>query len=149
MTGSDWINVAIPSVTAILAVVVTYLLTKRREHEADWRKLKLERYQEFILALSGVVRERATPEAQRRYADAVNSMMLVATSSVLSALKNFQAEISYVNNQRSDERHDELLDVLLRAMREDVHPGRSSTETAYSFRLLGLPPEHDKLLGVV
>jgi len=41
------------------------MLARRREHEADWRKLKLGQYQEFILALSGVVRERATPEAQR------------------------------------------------------------------------------------
>jgi hypothetical protein len=126
-------------VTAIIAVFVTYILTKKREHAGDWRKLKLEQYQEFVLALSGVVRERPTPDSQRRYADAVNSMMLIAPLAVLKALRAFQDEISYVNNERTQERHDQLLDALFRAMRQDVHPTKPE-ETSFDFRLLGLPP---------
>jgi hypothetical protein len=126
---------------AILAVVITAVLTRQREHEADWRKLKLGQYQEFILALSGVVRERATPEAHRRYADAVNSMNLVAPATVLAALKAFQRELSYINSNRSDHRHDQLLEVLIRAMRHDVHPKGLADDHGLPFRLLGLPPD--------
>lgn len=136
-----FITAGVSGVTAIVAVVVTYVLTKKREHEADWRKLKFSQYQEFVLALSGVVRERATPEGRRRYADAVNSMALVAPSKVLAALRAFQSEISHINNNRSDERHDRLLDILLREMREDIHPSRSAVDPSFSFHLLGLPPD--------
>jgi hypothetical protein len=129
------------AVTAIVAVIITYVLTKKREHEADWRRLKFSQYQEFILALSGIVRGRSTSEGHSRYADAVNSMALVAPLKVLSALKAFQKEISYTNNQRSDERHDQLLNVLLRAMREDIQPNRLSSDASFSFRLLAPPPD--------
>ncbi|HEY1720985.1 MAG TPA: hypothetical protein VGG27_07050, partial [Magnetospirillaceae bacterium] len=75
---------------ALITAIVTSLLTRRREREADWRKLKFAQYQEFALALSGVVRERATPERQARYADAFNSMSLIASLPVLAALQAFQ-----------------------------------------------------------
>lgn len=133
------VTTAITAITAIAAVFITNILTRKREHASDWRKLKLDQYQEFVLALSGTVRERTTREAQRRYADAVNSMMLVAPVPVLQRLKAFQDEISYVNKARSDERHDQLLDELFRAMRSDVHPSRLD-DRSYAFRLLGLPP---------
>lgn len=135
------ITAGVSAVSAIIAVIITYVLTKRREHEADWRKLKFGQYQEFVLALSGTVRERATPEAHCRYADAVNSMSLVAPVRVLSALNAFQAEITYINNQRSDERHDELLAALLRAMRADIHPGHLAGDKSFPFRLLSIPPD--------
>lgn len=131
----------ISAVTAILTILITSALTRRREHEADWRKLKLAQYQEYVLALSGVVRERATANAQRRYADAVNSMALIAPITVLSALKAFQREISYKNENRTDAEHDRLLAILIRAIRADVHPDRPYDDSIYEFHLLGLPPD--------
>jgi len=133
------ITSGITALAAIIAVFITYALTRKREHEGDWRKLKLEQYQEFVLALSGTVRERTTRDAQRRYADAVNSMMLIAPPAVLVRLQAFQNEISYVNQNRSDTRHDELLHDLFRAMRQDVHPSKIQ-DGDFSFHLLGLPP---------
>lgn len=135
------ITAGVSSVAAIGAVIITYVLTKKREHEADWRKMKFSQYQEFVLALSGVVRERATPDTQRRYADAVNSMSLVATVKVLNAMNEFQNEISYMNEDRSDKKHDKFLNILLLTMREDINPNRSESEKSFSFRLLGLPSE--------
>jgi hypothetical protein len=132
------------AVTAIVAVIVTYVLTKKREHEADWRRLKFNQYQEFILALSGIVSGRSTSEGHLRYADAVNSMALVASWNVLSALRAFQNEISYINNQRSDERHDQFLNVLLHAMREDIQPNRLSSDASFSFRLMAPPPDSNE-----
>ena len=137
------ITAGVAAISAIAGVIITFVLTRRREHEADWRKLKLGQYQEFVLALSGIVRGRATPEAHSHYADAVNSMSLVGTIEVLTALRKFQDEIAWVNqnNRKTDDRHDELLAQLLRAMRKDINPQRSRGDEAYPFRLLGLPPE--------
>jgi hypothetical protein len=134
------VTAGVSATAAILAVVMTATLTRKREHEADWRKLKFGQYQEFILALSGVVRERATPETQRRYADAVNSMNLVAPMAVLEALRTFQKEISLLNNSRNDDRHDQLLGILIKTMRNDIHPRPINDDSPSSFRLLGLPP---------
>jgi putative exporter of polyketide antibiotics len=37
--------------SAIIVAGVSYYLTKRREREVEWRKLKLEHYQKYIAAL--------------------------------------------------------------------------------------------------
>jgi hypothetical protein len=81
-------------VTAIISIIITHVLTRRREHEDEWRKLKFSQYQEFILALSGNMNGRATPDGQRRYSNAVNSMALIAPKEVFTALRAFQAEVS-------------------------------------------------------
>lgn len=134
------ITAGVSAVTALATVLITSALARRREHEADWRKLKLAQYQEYVAALSSVVQGRVTPEAQRRYADAVNSMALVASVPVLEALRRFQAEISYMNQSRSEAVHDRLLDELFRAMRADVQPPSNRDNPSTPFRLLGLPP---------
>lgn len=137
------ITASISAVTAILAVILTSALTRRREHEADWRKLKLAQYQEFVLALSGIVGGRATDEAQRRYSDAVNGLSLVASSTVLHAQQAFQKEISYINANRDDREHDRLLNCLFLAMRADIQPARAKEDLGISLWLLGVPPEID------
>jgi hypothetical protein len=152
MTGSEGevgayaaeMSVGISAVTALLVAVVTSVLSRRRESEADWRKLRFEQYQEFVRALSGVVRGRATEEAQRRYADAANALSLVAPIDVIVKLQKFQKEISYLNDQRSDRRHDELLSDLLRAMRSDISPKLAQGASAYTFVLLSPPPGQDE-----
>lgn len=127
---------------AILAALLTAALTRRREHEGDWRRLKLARYQEFVLALSGVVAGRSSSEAHRRYADAVNSMALVSPRKVLLSLRAFQNEISYMNAGRTDTEHDRTLNELFHAMRDDVWPGRADDQ-GFEFRLLGVPPSSE------
>lgn len=124
---------------ALLGVVVTSILAKRREHESDWRKTKIEHYQEYVAALSGIISGRSTPAAQERYADAVNALAFVASPPVLNAVHAFQSEISYRNSTRSDERHDSLLRSVLLAMRSDVQPIKGREESL-SFRFLAPPP---------
>ncbi|RDV00124.1 hypothetical protein [Trinickia dinghuensis] len=138
---------AIPAILAALAsgafalvgVIVTSTLARRREHESGWRQTKLEHYQEYVLALSSIVSGRSTPEAQHRYADAVNALALVASPAVLDAVQVFQREISYRNTERSDERHDALLSAAIHAMRQDVQPGRIDA-TPRAIHLLAPPP---------
>jgi hypothetical protein len=133
-------SAGISLITAILTAVVTSVLTRRREHQADWRRLKFAQYQEFVLALSGIVEGRATPEGHRRYTDAVNSMTLIASSPVLTALSEFQAEISFANVERSATKHDRL-DQLFRAMRTDLHPERGANDLSFTLGVIGVPPQ--------
>lgn len=135
------IAAAISAIAAVAAVVITYVLTRRREHEADWRKLRFDQYREFIVALSGVTEGRATPEAHRRYTDAFNSMALVAPLSVLRPLRAYQNEITYRNAaNRTQETHDQAFNALVRALRADVYPRRLGDE-GFCFSLLALRPD--------
>mgnify|MGYP003362632213 CR=1 FL=1 len=141
----------VSTLTAIVVAILTSVLTRRRELEGDWRKLKFAQYQEFILGLSGIVDGRSTPDAQRRYSDAVNSMSLVASSSVLRAMRAFQKEISFANQERSNEAHDRLLNDLFRALRNDIYPRKHERDADFNFGLLGVPPDpldHSKDYGV-
>lgn len=126
--------------SGIMVAIITYLLTKRREREAEWRKLKFGQYQELLLAMSGIAEGRSTPETQARYADAFNSMSLVAPESVLMALRNYQDEISCRNTTRSLDEHDRLLNALLRAMRADMFPRKTAGARDFEFRLITTPP---------
>lgn len=114
--------------------------TKGREHESDWRKMKLERYREFILALSGNVVERATPETHARCSDAVNGLRLVAPPDVLIALDAYLAHTSFRNPDKSIDRHDQLLSILIRAMRKDLQPAYKGKDENLIFRLQGVAP---------
>jgi len=133
-------NAVIAAGTAVVVVALTNYFTKGREHEADWRKMKLERYREYILALSGVVEERATKEAHARYADAVNGLRLVAPPKVLEALERYPTHASYRNRDRTLESHDRYLSVLVRAMRQDFQPAYKGKDEHFIFHLQGVKP---------
>lgn len=135
------ITACISAIAALIAVIITYVLARRREHEADWRKLRFDQYREFIVALSGFTEGRASPEAHRRYTDAFNSMQLVAPLSVLRPLQAYQDETTYRNApNRTQETHDRAYNALIRALRADIYPRRLEDE-GFDFRLLGLHPD--------
>lgn len=114
--------------SAIAVASLTYWLTKRREREVDWRRFKLEHYRAYITALSGVTQTTNSPENQRRYADAVNNLALVAPPDALRALYALQDELRADNPHASQETHDAKLSGLLRAIRRDVQPSTPADE---------------------
>jgi hypothetical protein len=134
------ITAGVSAMAALIAVIITYALARRREHEADWRKLRFDQYREFIAALSGFTEGRATLEAHRRYTDAFNSMMLVAPLSVLRPLEAYQNETTYRNANRTQDGHDRAYNTLIRALRADIYPRRLEDE-GFDFHLLGLHPD--------
>ena len=126
----------------LLVAVVTYVLTKKREHDADWRKAKLEHYREYVAALSGITDRRSTPSTQARYSDAFNALTLVASTAVLTALYAFQDEIPYRNTTRTDEAYDRLLGALLRSMRDEIQPNSATLHRALEIRrMISVPPQ--------
>jgi hypothetical protein len=72
---STTLSGAVAIVVAALTAGSTYLLTKKREREADWRKVKLELYREFVEAVAGITEGRMTPESETRYHDAFNRLV--------------------------------------------------------------------------
>lgn len=140
MTADSTILVAfISAATALIVAAASYWFNKRRDREAEWRKLKLDHYKEYVAALSGVVGSRSTPATQARYADAVNSMTLVAPPSVLRALYALQDEIRFSNKNRTKQKDDAALSALLMEIRRDVHP-KPPRDKETGFRLMDVPP---------
>lgn len=139
--STSWIPAIITGALAIVAVIVTNYFSRKREREADWRKIKLDYYKEFMPALAGNVAGRATAEGIIRFHDAQNTIGLVASSAVMQALNAYQEEISIRNVNRSQVCHDQLLSILVTAMRDDISPGGSNNDRALEFRLIAPPPD--------
>ena len=58
---------AIAGAVAVIVAALSYLFTKIKEREADWRKWKYEQYKEFVAALSANVGPSPGPESQRSF----------------------------------------------------------------------------------
>ena len=130
------ILVAVISAAASLTVAaITFFLTKQKEREAEWRKQKLEHYREFLDALSGTVGSDSTPEAQRRWARAANTIGLVASQKVLLSLWKFQDSIAKSNPHASIADHDRTLNQLMLAIRADLRVTPADEPEHFSFRL--------------
>jgi hypothetical protein len=135
---------AVALVTVAVTQPITYFFSRKRDHEADWRKMKLEQYKEYVAALSGTVHHPYDPEVQRRYTDAVNSMGLIAPPKVLIALYRFLDETSFSNGNRTSQKYDALLSSLMREMREDSHPESPKDNPEFIFQTLNCPPDKDE-----
>ena len=128
----------ISATTAVVLAMAGYTLNRRRDRELEWRKLKLERYQEFIASLSGIVGRRSTDEGQARYADAFNSLILVAPAPVLKALQAFNNEQRIDNPGRTAAAYGKLQNELLQQLRRDIHPDLA--DQSFEFFLIDSEP---------
>ena len=110
-------KITITLITAFVSIIVAvlgYLFSKYKEREADWRRKKLEMYQELFEAISGIVREDSTPEAQRRFAKSCNTIGLIASVDVILAAQEMQKA------SKTGLNHDQTLTKLLWKVREDL-----------------------------
>lgn len=111
----------IGSIGAVVVAASTYLLNKRLEREAEWRKEKLEHYKAFVGAVSGIMAGEGTPDGQKAFAKACNDLHLVAPSFVVKALREYQYHLfTYRDGRIATERHNQLLAALFLAMRKDL-----------------------------
>lgn len=115
----------IAAAASVLVAVLGYLFSKYKEREADWRRKKLEMYQELFEAISGIVKEDSTPEAQRRFAKSCNTIGLIASVDVIRALQEMQEA------SKTGLNHDQILTNLLHTVREDLGLPLGSKEFLY------------------
>ncbi|MCF6293120.1 MAG: hypothetical protein L3J04_06985 [Robiginitomaculum sp.] len=109
----------IPILGSVLVVTIGFLLNQSRERKAEWRKIKLELYRNYIFSLSGTLVGESTSKSQREYAIACNNLLLVAPSKVIDLMESHR-EKSHKDRTITLEDHDALLTKLLLAIRKDI-----------------------------
>lgn len=142
MSISTFVAILVPilvaSITAV-AGIYTLRLTKQRELEAMWRARKLEHYQTLLDAMNGVVGVSPPIENRARLAQAANNVGLVASPEVLAALQAL-LEVARPDQPADSNRHDQLLNALMYAIRDDVGIDRGHAGEVFRFRLWGVGP---------
>ncbi|WP_320043771.1 hypothetical protein [uncultured Desulfobacter sp.] len=123
----------ITAIASILVAILGYLFSKYKDREADWRRKKLEMYQELFEAISGIVKEDATPEAQMKFARSCNTIGLIASVDVILALQKMQEA------SKTGLNHDQALTRLLRTVREDLGLPLEKKEFIYRLWSSGIP----------
>src|ERR1043165_764170 len=127
---------------AFVVATVTYILTKRAERDAEWRKEKLAYYKEFVASLSGSIAGESTAEGQVRFARASNDLLLFAPYAVIDTLSRFREEIRVPNTAKKIEKHDALLSELFFQIRKDIGIRPSDSRRSFKINLWasGVPP---------
>ena len=109
-------------ITVIGSVAVaglTHYMARKKEIEAEWRKQKLQHYQNLLTAISKMAAtlppEKSPPsseeaiEAETSFADAYNTLVLIAPHTVIEATQSF------ASNSQPD-----ALTPLVRELRKDL-----------------------------
>jgi len=115
---------------ATAASAITFLLTKMKERETEWRKLRIDQYKELISAMSNVA-GNPSDEDRKRLALAANHVALYASPEVLRYLT--QLLIAVASAQL--ERHDEILTLLMHAIRADLKVPGANQKSEITFKL--------------
>ena len=132
MNPTIWVAI-IGGTAGLLTAALTYAVTKRREREADWRKLKLEMYRDFTTALAGMAELDATNAVKMQFSVASNALHLIASRRTVDALDAFRYQISVGNPNKNMEMHDRLLSCLFWEIRRDL--GDTPTSKQEEFRV--------------
>jgi hypothetical protein len=114
------VNIILALFSSIVMAGATYLFTKWREREAEWRKDRREYYKAFMASCSENVEGDATNEGKLSFNHATNDLSLIAPQRVIEALIAYREETSVSNPNRSQEQHDRLFSQLLYEMRRDL-----------------------------
>lgn len=130
----------ISAASSVVAAALSYFFSRKRELEGEWRNQKLVHYKELLGALSdAAIHGINHDKAQERFANAFNTISLVAPQSVIKPLLAFHDEIRDTNPNPSLERHDQLLTELVLNIRRDIGVSPSDEPGAFRFRLIGRP----------
>ncbi len=121
---------------SILVATLTYFFSKRKDREAERRKLKIEHYENFANAMSQFVMEKISTEARKKFADACNRIFLIASPEVVICLYTLVEEISPRNQKPDKQKHDKLLTELMIAMRKDIGLKNDGFNDSFRFLLL-------------
>lgn len=132
MNGQIWTAI-IAAISALLVASFTYWSSKKSDREAEWRKLKLQKYEEFATSLGRMAEGDATDAIKTRFNVASNSLHLIASKRVVDALEDFRKEISAGNTNKTIAKHDELLSRLFWEIRLDL--GDPPTSDPSDFRM--------------
>jgi hypothetical protein len=137
------IIVAIISASAsVLVASLSFALNKRAERKAALQQRKITHYQELLNALSDLAVDGVDKEkANQRFANAANTIALVAPQYVIEALMQFHEEVKFSNPNKSQEGHDRALKILLLAIRKSLDLPFGDDPSTFNFHLIGSSPK--------
>ena len=123
---------------SIIVAALTFALNKRAERKTALQQRKVAHYQELLNALSDLAVDGIDKDkANQCFANAANTIALVAPQYVIEALMKFHDEVKFSNPNKSQEGHDKALKVLLLAIRKSIElPFRDDPEK-FEFHLIG------------
>jgi len=132
------LSVIIVASIGLLASVITaslsYYFTKKHQLKMEERRLKEEFYRSFIKAVNDAAIDNEDDDAQRRFAEGFNSLLLIANANVVIKLKEFHSFIAESEIPRGSEEHmmkfNDLLTKLIKEMRYDLF-GRKNINKNY------------------
>lgn len=136
-------TIIITLITVVGTVIVsafTFYFTKRHELNVDWQKQKINHYKALMSAISDLAVDRTDKEkANMNLSLAWNTIALVASQDVITEFINFHDNVT--NQNRSNDRHDDLLIKLLLAIRRDIGLGKKDNQKTFDFHLIGSAPK--------
>lgn len=125
------IQIGIPLVgviTAIISAALSYYYAKKKQLDADERRLKEKYYLSFIQAVSNIVVSDDLGKARDNLADAQNQLLLVGSADVVSNLMKFHDYIKPSGQKKhgfDSKEHDKLLTELIKTMRTDLYKDKN------------------------
>ncbi len=133
----------IAAASGVVVAAVSFYLTKKKEREADWRKYKYEQYKELMVSISGIVAGDSTPEGNRIFAKACNTLHLIGSKGVLDALRGYQDEARSSNPNHSAAKEAALLSKLVWEILKDIEIPRTPQASEFEVHLWcsGTKPE--------
>jgi hypothetical protein len=137
------IIVAIISASAsIIVAALSFALNKRAERKFVLQQRRVAHYRELLNALSDLAVDGTDKEkANQRFANAANTITLVAPQYLIESLMRFHDEVKFSNPNKSQEGHDRALKELLLALRKSLElPYRDNPQT-FDYHLIGSSPK--------
>ena len=125
--------------SAIIIVSLTYIFTKSKEREAEWRKEKLNFYIEFIKSISEITKENITKNSSDRFAKACNNFYLFAPENILKAMQDYREETNVKNKTFNSKKAEEKLKELISLIRKDINIKKANIDNLDIKIYLGLP----------
>jgi hypothetical protein len=137
------ITVALVTASAsILAAAITFFLTKSKERSVELQQRKQSQYKELLSAVSDLADGGVTLEqAQRRFAAAVNTIVLVAPQPVIAAVMAYYRELLSQTTNRP--RRVELLKRLILEIRKSLELPFDDDPNTFDFELVAAPKGQD------
>lgn len=139
------VTVAIITASAsIVVAAVSFLLSKWKERADALQERKRAHYQELLAAISDLADHGIELEkARRRFASAVNTIVLVAPQSVIAAVMDYYQELS--SDRRNPEHRAKLLKSLILEFRGGLGLPFSDDLNTFKFELVGVPKPRDNV----
>jgi len=136
------ITAIIAAGAAIAVAVISFYFNEKAKRRSEWQQKKFGHYQTLLKALSELaVDGKDKRKANIDFSAASNTVVLIASQKVVTSLMAFHSEVKWENQSNfSPKRHDELLQELILAIREDIGLSKKDDSATFDFHLIGTGP---------